>query len=875
MSEHNPAHDASSRGHSSAGKPGRNPQVRQTSGHLPVAQIPGLRAPRFRWRWPRYALFLFVLAGVLAYVLWPRHGIGKRETNKTVQLPLSPPSETPYAAEDAFPHLRFFEPTCILAANDGSGRMFVLERRGTIQMIQDDPATTSKTLFLDVFDEIDREPYEDDGALGMVLHPDFGVSGASHEGEFFVWYTAREGKERRNRLARFRVQPGETTADPASREILIDQLDKQIWHNGGALMFGPDGYLYLGVGDEGGNEPDEYQNGQKINKSLFSGILRIDVDRRGPQFSHAPPRQPENGITQGYDIPHDNPFVGVPGALEEFWAIGLRNPHRMAFDPRDGKLWIGDVGQQLREEVNIAFPGSNHQWSYAEGKLTREETYLHGQRPQPYLGTETPPVWDYPHLHGDNCVIGGYVYNGTRFSELRGKYIYGDNGSGRVWAMDYDGSNVVSNVEILNLPVASKTGLASFGQDAQGELLIVVLGDANKDDGVIYRLAPGSPETESSLPQWLSETGLFSDLTTLTPAQGVYPYGVNSPLWSDGAVKRRWIMLPGDGTDPEPTTDRVTYTESGAWQFPAGTVFVKHFDLPVDERDPSQVRRLETRVLVRDSQGGAYGMTYVWNAEGTDAKLINDGYSEAIDVIGGDGQPEQRTWGYPGRATCMVCHTRQAGYVLGVNSRQLNGTYDYSGFGVFSDTIPANQLVEWSHAGMFTREVTAAEIQAADKLADIHDPTATLEHRVESYMDANCSHCHRPGGVRAEFDARFETPMAQKHLIAEKPLTPMGVDAFLVRPGDPSRSLIIRRLLDGARPMPTVGVLRRDMDAVELISRWIDTLPIPPDMQPVEWNPDPAPSGDAAAPTAAVQPVHHNLNATGAVGGGPALVNPK
>ncbi len=833
------------------------------SSKLPVDSNAKSFSPRglFRLWWPRflnrrrvcYLVALMFVAAFMTYLFFPRHGIWARELNETVELPLSPPSDSLWAVENAFPNVSFFEPTQIVAAKDGSERMFILERRGTIQMVKDDPATTEKTLFLDVFDEIDREPYEDDGALGMVLHPEFGQAGSPHAGEFFVWYTARVNGERHDRLARFTVPAGATVADPASREILIDQTDQNIWHNGGGLAFGPDGYLYVGVGDEGGNEPDEFENGQKINDKLFSGILRIDVDRRGAEFSHAIVNQPADGRTAGYDIPNDNPFVGMPGALEEFWSIGLRNPHRIAFDLETGLLWVGDVGQQHREEVNIASRGSNHQWSYAEGRLQRSETYLNGQRPQPYLGVETPPVWDYPHLHGDNCVIGGFVYRGAQFPELTGRYLYGDNGSGRIWALEYDGSQVVSNFELLNMPAASKTGLASFGEDADGEPLIVVLGEADEDGGTIYRLVRGDPETASPLPRWLSETGLFEDVQTLTPSPGVYPYGVNSPLWSDGAVKRRWIMLPGDGEDPDPMTDRVVFSVDGDWVFPAGTVFIKHFDLPLDEADASKVRRLETRVLVRDSQGGAYGMTYVWNEEQTDAELIDDGFNEQIEVTAADGTTHIQTWAYPGRATCMVCHTKQAGYVLGVNARQLNGDFAYPGIGVFSNTIVDNQLDAWSHAGLFTQELSEEEISNTRSLVALNDVSAPLEHRVMSYLDANCAHCHRPGGVRAEFDARFQTPMAAKQLIGHKPLTPMGPDALLVRPGDPSRSLLIRRLLDGAKPMPTVGVLHRDVQAVSTFSRWIDSLPIPLDLAPVQWSPVELEDPGAAEPQQTTQ----------------------
>ena len=769
---------------------------------------------------------LIVLA-VGTWFVWPRTGLGQRVANETIHFPLSPPSSTSWKLVNAFPHLKFFEPTCVVAAQDGSNRLFILERRGTIQVVQNDPNTRIKKLFLDVFDDIAREPYEDDGALGMVLHPEFGQTGSPNRGYLYVFYTANVDGQRHDRLARFTVPDGSDVADPGSRLVLIDQVDRDIWHNGGALVFGPDGFLYVGVGDEGGNRPDEFSNGQRIDKNLFCGILRIDVDQRGGDISHPIRRQPENGRTAHYYIPNDNPFVGQEGVLEEFWATGLRNPHRIAFDPATGQLWVGDVGQQFREEINLAFPGSNHQWSYREGNLVMEESWLEGQKPGDFHGVEAPPVWEYPHLHGNNCVIGGLVYQGQKYPQLQGKYIFGDNGSGRVWALTRDQDGGVSVEELVNMPFASKTGLASFGEDADGELLIVILGDAGRNDGTIYRLEHDPHGRNSALPERLSETGIFSDLSTLTPAPGVYPYGVNAPLWSDGAAKGRWIMLPGDGNDPDPRADRVVFHRTEPWSFPPGTVLVKQFDLPVDENDPGRVRRLETRVLVT-THDGIYGFTYKWNERGTEAFLLDGGEVEPVAITTADGGHRTQLWQYPSRAECLVCHTRQAGYVLGVNTQQLNGPYRYP------NGVVVNQLEAWSQAGMFTQPLTPQEIAEAPRLVDIHDTTAPLEQRVMSYLDANCSSCHRPGGVRANFDARYCTPLDQKNLVLGKLHTDHGQPgAMIVRPQDPSRSVLIQRLLDGNKRMPTLGVLRRDIDAIATISQWIDSLPIPADLQPI------------------------------------------
>ncbi len=475
----------------------------------PPTVVSKARPRRNLWRGVRYLAAAGLVIGVTAYLVWPRFALGwRRVANGTVKLPLSAPGDVAWKAVNAFPQLRFFEPTCVAAARDGSSRLFVLERRGTIQVIQNDPTTTEKLLFLDVFHQVMREPLEDDGALGLVLHPEFGRPGSPSRGYFYVFYTARANGRRFDRLSRFMVPDGQQVADPASEAVLIDQLDEDIWHNGGGMAFGADGFLYVGVGDEGGNEPDQFANAQRIDKDLFCGILRIDVNCTGGSVSHPPKRQPQTGQTAHYFIPSDNPFVGVPGVLEEFWSIGLRSPHRIAFDratvghaapvpdghasrvshDREPRLWVADVGQQLREEVNLASHGSNHGWSYLEGSLPMRQSPLAGQRPSPLLGDESPPVHEYPHLNGDNCVIGGLVYRGKKHPELVGKYLYGDNGSGRIWALELDGRQKVSNIELTALPVSSKTGLASVDEDADGEPLMVVLGDAGREDGTLHRL---------------------------------------------------------------------------------------------------------------------------------------------------------------------------------------------------------------------------------------------------------------------------------------------------------------------------------------------------------------------------------------------------
>lgn len=756
----------------------------------------------------------------VAYEYWSRNGLQSRVVNETIQFPLSPPTASGWVSENAFPHLKFFEPTCIVPFTDNTNRVMVMERRGTIQVFENDSQTSTKSQVLDISNQVIRTPYDDDGALGLAFHPEFGNPDSPNASYLYLFYTADVDGKCFDRLSRFTMSVAEATIDPATELVLIDQYDENLWHNGGALAFGPEGFLYVGVGDEG-TDGDGLQNGQRIDKDLFCGILRIDVDQRGGAISHQPPRQPETGTTSNYFIPSDNPFVGVAGALEEFWSTGLRNPHQMCFDPITNKLWVGDVGHLRREEINIAFAGSNHGWSYIEGRLPYEDSYLKGQRPSPYDGAETFPIFDYPHLNGNNCIIGGYVYRGEQHPDLYGKYIYADNGSGRIWALDYKDGQVISNSELTALPVSSKTGISSLAESPEGEPWILVIGEADQVAGTIHRLVAGEPGSGNKLPKLLSQTGIFADLKTLEPSPGVYPYRVNVPLWSDGAKKQRWIILPGDGTDPDPATDKVQFSPTGDWKFPPGSIFVKQFDLPTNDSDPSMLRRIETRILVRDDVGGVYGFTYKWNADQSDAELLENGLVENIAIQTPSGMRSQ-TWQFPSQQSCLFCHTKKAGYVLGINSRQLNCEMTYTNSGV-----TANQLTEWNRAEFFTEQIAENDLIECPKLIAMDDEETELELRVRSYLDVNCGSCHRPGGVRADFDARFGTPLNQQKLIGGKSNTAIIAGSMIVKPGDPANSMLVHRMLHGEKRMPDIGVLRRDVDAISAICEWIDSLPRP------------------------------------------------
>jgi uncharacterized repeat protein (TIGR03806 family) len=328
-----------------------------------------------------------------------------------------------------------------------------------------------------------------------------------------------------------------------------------------------------------------------------------------------------------------------------------------------------------------------------------------------------------------------------------------------------------------------------------------------------------APSDPTELPPRLSQTGVFRSLADLAPNPGIIPFDVNTPLWSDGAAKRRWIALPGDA--------RIDFAETGEWKFPPGTVFIKHFGL-------ESGRRLETRLLVVGRGGTSYGVTYKWRPDNSDADLLAESLTEDMTVETPAG-PRKRQWAYPSRNDCLLCHTTAAGFVLGVKTRQLNRSFAYPG------GATDNQLRTWNHLGMFTRPIGEGAIPRYARLVPVSDTQAPLEHRVRSYLDANCAHCHRPGGARAAFDARFDTPLADQHLV-NGPLTAadLGVHgARLVTPGDPARSMLYLRTArrSDVFNMPPLATNEVDAEATAALAEWIKSLPAPGQGEGVQGTP--------------------------------------
>ncbi len=707
------------------------------------------------------ALFL-VIGAVASARADIRHGLDVRPSNTTCVAPSLATVNPDVRLETAFAPFKFNHPIALAEHADNPGRYYVAQREGKIRTFTKDK-TKAPTVALDLvshFVNTDEKGFRESqqwGVTDIALHPRFMEPGF---GYIYVAYNYRRVPEEpaTSNVVRFTATNAARTVFSLSSEKLILQLTQTApYHHFGRIQFGPDGYLYVGSGDGSNVLPDKRTKRAQDPFSLYGKILRIDVNNGDP-----------------YAIPASNPFASNGRGAPEVYALGFRNPWRFSVDRKTGDVWVGDTGQNLREEVSHVVPGGNYGWPVYEGTVCRQGSC----DPAGF----TPPVYEFPTHTQGAAMVGGFVYRGSAIPALAGKYVFGAVFSDKVRGLDPARNNELFDVATIVRSLSP----SSFGEDAAGELYVI----NGQTGNIIYKMVPGSGSGSSSavasaaaVASRLSETGCFASTNPLVFSDGVIPYDVNMPLWSDGSDKSRGMALPNGAT--------ITVNPDGDFEFPVGTVLIKNFGYPGRPLH-------ETRLFMRHPGGTWQGYTYEWRADGTDADLLTDGKQKVVL----DGTGRKITWTFPTQQQCLMCHNEAAGFVLGPETAQLNGDFLYP-----STNRTSNQLATLDHIGLFSSPIGSPADWRA--LPNRYLQTTSTVARARAYLHANCALCHRPDGpAPVQIDLRYSTGTLAMKVCNATPLSgDLGVTgALLLAPQDPDHSMIVHRMrLRGTDQMPPLA----------------------------------------------------------------------
>ncbi len=734
----------------------------------------------------------------------------------------TPEPPKPYRAVRAYPKLTVNYP--ITAERiPGSDQLLLIDQKWSygparIARMKDSPDADALEQVIDI------------AGVGYCLtfHPKFAENGYVYLGHNARFEAAAGGNgEARSRITRYTMKTSAPwTLDPKSATTIIEWPSDG--HNGAAVAFGKDGMMYVTSGD-GTSDSDTNLMGQRMD-TLLAKLLRIDVDNA------------EQGKT--YSVPKDNPFVSMNDARPETWAYGFRNPWRLECDRETGQIWVVQNGQDLWEQGYLVERGANYGWSVFEGSHPFYPTRQLG--PTPHV----KPTVEHHHSEA-RSLTGGIVYRGDKLPALRGAFIYGDYSTGKIWAVRHDGKAVAFHQEIADTALA----ITDFVQNAAGELL--VLDHQGNGKGGFHRLEALSAQelaAPSSFPRKLSESGLFASVKNHTMAPGVIPYSVNAPQWADGAVKERYLVVP-----QKPGEDRrIDLSQTRGWNFPNETLVLETLSLDTESGNAKSRRHVETRVLLKQENEWA-GYSYRWNDEQTDATLVEAKGGEREIEIKEGGATRKQLWKFPSRTECLVCHSRAANFVLGLQTAQFNREHEAGG---------ENQLVTLERLGLlrtnphselhqiireegekkglngkplddFVGERTATRMQRGGspstmlgrsparypKLADPYDAKADLDARARSYLHVNCSVCHvEAGGGNAKMELEFTALREKMNVFDAAPQHHKFdlAEAKIIAPGDPQKSVLWWRVnRRGPQQMPPLVSTQVDTQAVQMLTEWI------------------------------------------------------
>ncbi len=594
----------------------------------------------------------------------------------------------------------------------------------------------------------------------------------------YVLYNGRKANESvvTSAVVRFTLGSDGKTFVPSSLKRIISQAQTNpgVNHHWGQVAFGPDGYLYIGSGDGTNGAPASLPlNPAQKCSDLRGKILRIDVH-----------------TTAAYLIPPSNPFAANTTCRKEIYALGFRNPWRFSFDSSTGQLWVSDVGAGAYEEIDKVEKVGNYGWPLYEGP----QCHIPDQCDTPSL---MAPIDATEHNQQPAAIIGGYVYRGKAIPALYGEYIYNIYPQAPLNALRSQGNGSY----VRRILIADAPDFVSYFVDRQGELYGIT-GHLKKP--IIYKFVrnTSSGVVDPPIPALLSQTGCVDPEHPQNPRSGLIPYTVISPLWSDGASKRRWAALPNGKT--------ITIGNDGDFKFPVGTVLMKEFSF--------QGKAFETRLLKRHNDGTWAGYSYEWRGDQSDASLVDGaGKTKKVAVT----PTLSMFWSYPSRADCMACHTEAANYALGPEIAQLN---NFNPARYPQTQLRGNQLATWNAIGLFDPPL-AKPVADLPSMVDPRDTTQSTIRRVRSYLHANCSGCHRPQGpTRSTIDFRYITRIDKMNLCGAVPVvSDLDVDgAKLLYPEHPELSVLsLRMAMRGGNQMPPLGTTRLDGAAINMIRSWI------------------------------------------------------